>query len=138
MNNIKVQLKKGNLCDVIDYIRKIFVREVIRYLIGWFVTVGSKNLTTLAHFKLSPKPMLRRKNCPRTNEESPNGPETSPRTILFSARPTQILEGKNGTPSTAASQSVPRKRTSVIGQPQGHYVGTAQGETVISALNAHN
>ena len=85
LNNIKVQLKKGNLCDVIDSIRKIFVREVIRYLIGWFVTVGSKNLAAPTHFILSPRPTLRRRKCPRTNEESPNCPETSPMTILSSA-----------------------------------------------------
>ena len=50
-------------------------------------SVGPKNLTTLAHFILSPKPMPRRKNCPRTNEESPNGPETLLRTILSLASP---------------------------------------------------
>ena len=49
--------------------------------------MGSENLATPAHFTLSPRPMPRRKKCPRTNEGSPNGLETSPRTILFSANP---------------------------------------------------
>ena len=47
--------------------------------------MGSKDLATLTHFILSPKPTPRRKKCPRTNEESPNCQETSPRTILFLA-----------------------------------------------------
>ena len=49
------------------------------------VVVGPKNLVTLAHFISSPRPMLRRKKCPRTNEEGPNCQETLPRTILFLA-----------------------------------------------------
>ena len=47
--------------------------------------MGSKNLTTPAHFILGPRPMPRRKKCPRTNEESPNCQAASPRTILSSA-----------------------------------------------------
>ena len=47
--------------------------------------VGSKNLATLAHFILSPRPMPRKKECPRTNKESPNCRKVSLRTILFSA-----------------------------------------------------
>ena len=47
--------------------------------------VGPKNLATPAHFISSPRPMPRRKKCPRTNEEGPNYQETLPRTILFSA-----------------------------------------------------
>ena len=65
------------------------------------IFVGLKNLTTPVHFILSPRPMPRRKKWPRTNKESPDSLETLPRTILFSAF--QILEGKNGTPSKAAS-----------------------------------
>ena len=49
--------------------------------------VGSKNLTTPAHLILSPRPTPRRKEWPRTNKEGPNGPETSPRTIVSSANP---------------------------------------------------
>ena len=48
-------------------------------------TVGSKNLATSAHFILSPRPMPRKKKCPRTNEESPNCQAASSRTILSSA-----------------------------------------------------
>ena len=44
-----------------------------------------KNLATPAPFISSPRPTLRRKKCPRTNEESPNCQETLPWTILSSA-----------------------------------------------------
>ena len=50
-----------------------------------YISVGSKNSATLAHFIQSPRPMPRRKKCPRMNKESPNCQETSPRTILSSA-----------------------------------------------------
>ena len=49
------------------------------------ITVGPKNLATLAHFISSPRPTPRRKKCPRMNEKSPNYQETLPRTILSSA-----------------------------------------------------
>ena len=42
-------------------------------------------MATPTRFILRPRPTLRRKKCPRTNEESPYCQETSPRTILFSA-----------------------------------------------------
>ena len=54
------------------------------------------------------------------------------------SRPAEIIEGKRGTPSKAASQSIPRKRTSTVGQPWEHGGGVIQGETVTFALNAHN
>ena len=47
--------------------------------------MGSKNLTTPAHLILGLRPMSRRKKWPRMNKEGPNGPETSPRTIVSSA-----------------------------------------------------
>ena len=47
--------------------------------------MGSKSLATPAHFILSPRPMPRKKKCPRTNKESLNCEEVSPKTILFSA-----------------------------------------------------
>ena len=37
-----------------------------------------------AHFISSLRPTLRRKKCPKMNEEAPNYQETLPRTILFS------------------------------------------------------
>ena len=49
------------------------------------ITVGPKNLVTPAHFILSLRLTLRRKKCPRMNEEGPNCQETLPRTILLSA-----------------------------------------------------
>ena len=50
----------------------------------------------------------------------------------------QILEGKNGTPSKTASQSALRKRTSTVRHLWEHGVGAIQGETVTFALNAPN
>ena len=47
--------------------------------------IGSKNLATLTHFILGPRPMPKKKKCPRVNEESPNCQEAPSRTILFSA-----------------------------------------------------
>ena len=47
-----------------------------------YISVGSKNSTTLAHFIQSPRPMPRRKKCPRMNKESLNCQETSSRKIL--------------------------------------------------------
>ena len=48
------------------------------------VNVGLKNSVAPAHFIQSPRPMLRRKKCPRMNKESPNCQKTSLRTILSS------------------------------------------------------
>ena len=98
--------------------------------------VGPRNLTTPAHFILSPRPTPRREKWPRTNKESPNSLETLPRTILLSA--SQIPGGKSSTPAKAASQSTPRRRISTVRHPWVYGVGTIQEETVISALNAPN
>ena len=53
-------------------------------------------------------------------------------------RPTEIMEGKSSMPLKACSQSIPRKRTSTVGQPWEPGEGAIQGETVTSALNSHN
>ena len=50
-----------------------------------FITVGPKDLATLAHFISGPRSMPRRKKCQRTNKGGPNCQETLSRTILFSA-----------------------------------------------------
>ena len=50
-----------------------------------YVSVGSKNSVAPVHFTQSPRPMPRRKKCPRMNKESLNCQETSSRTILSSA-----------------------------------------------------
>ena len=52
--------------------------------------------------------------------------------------PTEIIERKSGMPLEAASQSIPIKRTSTVGQPWEPDGGAIQGETVTSALKAHN
>ena len=72
------------------------------------INVGPKNSTTPVDFILGPRPAPRRKKCPRTYKESPNGLEILLRTILSLAL--QTPEGKNGTPSKAASQSTPRRK----------------------------
>ena len=41
-------------------------------------------------------------------------------------------------PPKACPRSIPRKRTSIVGQPWEPGGGAIQGETVTSALNAHN
>ena len=74
----------------------------------YFLSVGPKNLATSAHFVLGPRPAPRGGKCPRTYDESPNGLEVLPRTILSSKF--QSPEGKNSTPSKAASQSAPRRK----------------------------
>ena len=92
--------------------------------------VGSKNLATPAHLILSQGPRRGRTKKAQIAKKHCRG--------QFCPQPTEILEGKNGTPSKAASQSVPRKRTSTVGHPWEHSGGAIQGEIVISALNAHN
>ena len=91
-------------------------------------------MTTLAHFIMSPRPTPRRKKWPRTDKESPNSLEILPRTILLSA--SQTPGGKNSTPAKAASQSTLKRRTNTVGYPWAYGVGTIQGKTVTSALNA--
>ena len=46
--------------------------------------MGSKDLATPAHFILSPRPMSRRKKCPRTNKESPDCQDILPMMTLSS------------------------------------------------------
>ena len=70
---------------------------------------------------------------PRTGNESPNGLEMQPRTILSSA--SQNLEGNNGMPSKAAPKALPEERTSIVGLARGYSVGAVQGKAVTSALN---
>ena len=52
--------------------------------------------------------------------------------------PTEIIEGKSGMPSKAASQGIPKKRTNTVGQLWEHGGGAIPGETVTFTLNAHN
>ena len=101
-----------------------------------YISVGSKNSTTLAHFIQSPRPMPRRKKCPRMNKESPNCQETSPRTILSSANRDHKEERhalKDGLPGHPK-----KKRTSTVGQPWEHGGWAILGEAITSVLNAHN
>ena len=102
----------------------------------WWGIVGPKNLTTLAHFIMSPRPTLRREKWLRMDKERTNSLETLSRTILLSA--SQTPGGKNSTPAKAASQSTLKRRTNTVGYPWAYGVGTIQGETVTSVLNAPN
>ena len=70
----------------------------------------------------------------RICNESPNGLEMQPRTILSSA--SQNPEGKNGTPSKAAPKALPEDRTNTVELTRGYNVGTVQGKAVTSVLNA--
>ena len=45
--------------------------------------MGPKDLGTPAHFISSPRPMPRRKKCPRTNKGNPDYQDILPRTTLF-------------------------------------------------------
>ena len=54
------------------------------------------------------------------------------------SRPIEIIEGKSGTPSKVASQNIPRKRKSTVGQPWEFGGGAIQGENVTSTLNSPN
>ena len=47
--------------------------------------VGPKDLGTPAHFISSPRPMLRRKKCPRTSKGNPDCQDILSRTTLSSA-----------------------------------------------------
>ena len=116
--------------------RILFLLNRYPALICGLTSVGPKNLTTPTLFILSPRPTPRREEWPRTNKESPNSLETLSRMILFST--SQIPGGKNGVPTKVAPQSAPIKRTSTVGYPWAYGVGTIQGKTVTSALNAPN
>ena len=99
--------------------------------------MGSKNSVAPAQFIQSPRPMPRRKKCPRMNKESPNCQETLPRTILSSANQDHKKEERH-----AFKDSLPghlkKKRTNTVSQPWEHGGGAIPGEVVNSALNAHN
>ena len=48
------------------------------------VSVGPKDLGALAHFISGPRPIPRRKKCPRTNKGNPDCQDILPRTTLSS------------------------------------------------------
>ena len=48
----------------------------------------------------------------------------------------QDLEGKNDTPSKAASKALPEEKVSRMGLAWGYSVGVVQGKDVTSVLNA--
>ena len=97
--------------------------------------MGPKNLATPAIFISSLRLTPRRNRCSRTNKGL-NCQETLLRTILSSAN--QDHGRKSGTPPKATSQSVLRESTSAMSQLWKYGGGAIQGETVTSALNAHN
>ena len=49
------------------------------------IIVGPKGLKTPTYFISDPRPMPKRKNCPRTNEGNPDYQDTLPRMTLSSA-----------------------------------------------------
>ena len=54
------------------------------------------------------------------------------------SRQTEIIEGENGTPLRAVSQSIPRESTSATRQPWENSGRTILGQVVTSALNTHS
>ena len=65
-NKIWVTLTVSLKQLLINHIRKVFNITFMENM------VEPKNLAIPAHFISSPRPMPRRKKCPRTNEEGPN------------------------------------------------------------------
>ena len=51
----------------------------------YYISVGPKDLGTPTHFISSPRPIQRRKKCPRLNEGNPDYQDILPRTTLSSA-----------------------------------------------------
>jgi len=98
------------LCLYIFFFNIVLTWKIVRVSkvsVLYIYIVGPKNLATLAHFVLGPRPMPRRGKCPRMYNESPNGLEMLPRTIPSSAF--QNPKGQNGMPSKAASQNAPQR-----------------------------
>ena len=102
-----------------------------------FVLVGAKNSATPAHFIQSPRPMPRRKKRPKTNKESPNCQETSPRTILSLANWNRKKEKRH-----TLKDSLPgRLKRKVLTQWASHgsmVEEQFQEKAVTSALNVHS
>ena len=67
---------------MVTHISFIFRCCVVIYI---YIIVGPKDLGTPAHLISSPRPMLRRKKCPRTNEGNPDHQIVLSRTTLSSA-----------------------------------------------------
>ena len=100
-------------------------------------SVGPKNLATTAYFISSSRPMPRRKKCLRTNEESPNCQETSPRTILSSANRNRKKEERHALKDNLLG----RPRQKVLTQWTSHESMVKeqfQEKAVTFALNAHS
>ena len=72
------------------------------------ITVGPNDLGTPAHFISSPRPMPRRKKCPRTNEGNPNCQDILLRTTLSSADQSHGREG------TASPEAVPSRKADSV------------------------
>ena len=77
------------------------------------VFVGPKDLGTPTHFISSPRPMPRRKKCPRTNKGNPDCQDILPRTTLSSQ--TKITEGESVTSLEAVPSSIPKEVPSPMG-----------------------
>ena len=74
--------------------------------------MGPKDLRTPAHFISSPRPMPRRKKCPRTNKENPDCQD-----ILLRTTPqqTKITKGERATPLEAVPSSIPKEVPTPVG-----------------------
>ena len=81
------------------------------------ISVGSKNLTTPAHFILGLRPTPRKKKCPKMNEESPNCQAASPRTILSLANRDYRGEERHAIKGRLAKH--PKKKDKYCGSAMG-------------------
>ena len=77
--------------------------------------MGPKDLGTPAHFISNPRPMPRRKKCPRTNKGNPDCQDILPRTTLFAVD--QNTEGEGATLLEAVPSRIPKEISSPMGQP---------------------
>ena len=75
--------------------------------------MGPKDLRTPAHFISSPRPMPRRKKCPRSNEGNPDYQDILP----DRPRQTKITEGEGASSPEAVPLRIPKEIPSPMGQP---------------------
>ena len=79
--------------------------------------MGSKDLGTLAHFISSPRLMLRRKKCPRTNKGNPDCHDVLPRTTLSS------VDQNHGRGKPYVARGNPLEHPKGSSEPKGPAIG---------------
>ena len=79
--------------------------------------MGSKDLGTPTHLISSPRPMPRRKKCPRTNKGNPDCQDILPRTTLSSA------DQNHGRGKRHAARDSPLEHPKGSSKPSGPAIG---------------